>query len=98
MKKRLPAEFISKFPSGTSVAYSIIPVIPTLEEPFRTSVRVTFADSLKVYWGVLIGVGGAGLLVSFLMKGLPLHTAMDEDWGLKDQDGERARMEMHQRP
>lgn len=84
LSKRLPAEFIQQFPSGTSVAYSIVPLIPTLDEPFRTSVRVAFADSLRVYWEVLIGVGAAGLAASLLMKGLPLHAALDKDWGLKE--------------
>lgn len=66
------------------MAYSIIPLIPTLDEPFRTSVRVAFADSLRVYWEVLIGVAAAGLAASLLMKALPLHTSLDKDWGLND--------------
>lgn len=85
LTKKLPAEFIDQFPSGTSVAYSIIPVIPTLEEPFRTTVRVAFAESLRSYWEVLIAVGAAGLAASLLMKALPLHSSLDEDWGLKDE-------------
>ncbi|KAL5513681.1 hypothetical protein ACEPAH_4080 [Sanghuangporus vaninii] len=73
LKKRLPNEFISEFPEGTSVAFSIVPVIQGLEEPFRTQVRVAFADSLRVLWEVLIGIGALGLLSSFLMKGLSLR-------------------------
>lgn len=97
LQKRLPAEFIQQFPGGTSVAYSIIPVIPHLEEPFRTSVRVAFADGLRVFWGVLLAIGGAGLLVSLLMKGLPLHTSLDEDWGLKESEKGPGKIEMTQR-
>lgn len=84
LPRRLPAEFIEQFPEGTSIAYSIIPVISSLDEPFRTRVRMAFADSLRVYWGVLLGVAVVGLFVSFLMKALPLHTSMDKDWGLED--------------
>ncbi|KAL5495946.1 hypothetical protein ACEPAI_1410 [Sanghuangporus weigelae] len=97
LQKRLPAEFLQKFPEGTSVAYSIIPVIPTLEEPFRTSVRVAFADSLRVFWAVLLAIGAAGFLVSLLMKGLPLHASLDEDWGLKESEREPTRIEMSER-
>ncbi|KAL5518322.1 hypothetical protein ACEPAH_4 [Sanghuangporus vaninii] len=97
LQKKLPAEFLAQFPGGTSVAYSIIPVIPTLEEPFRTNVRIAFADSLRVYWEVLLAVGVAGLLVSLLMKGLPLHTSLDKDWGLKESVKENGRIEMSHR-
>lgn len=82
LKSKLPADFIAQFPSGTAIAYSIIPVIPTLEEPFKTNVREAFANSLQLYWQVMIGISGLGLLSSLLMKGLPLHTSMDENWGL----------------
>lgn len=86
LSTRLPASFIQKFPQGTSVAYSIIPIIPTLDEPLRTEVRVAFAEALKRFWWVLFGVGCAGLAASLLMKALPLHTALDEDWGLNEEE------------
>ena len=35
-------------------------------------------------WQVLIGIGGMGLLVSLVMKCLPLHTDVDKNWGLKE--------------
>ncbi|KAJ7053137.1 iron permease [Mycena amicta] len=79
---RLPADFVSKFPGGVAIAYSIIPVIRTLEEPLRTEVRVGFADSLKVVWWTAAGIAGLGLCTSLLMKHYPLHTSVDEKWGL----------------
>ena len=82
--RRLPAEFLSQLPGGVSIAYSVIPVIRDLPEPLKTNVRHAFADSLRVYWQVLIGVSGAGLVTSLLMKGLPLHTKVDENWGLHE--------------
>lgn len=34
-------------------------------------------------WRVMVGVAGAGLAVSLFMKGLPLHTQVDERWGME---------------
>lgn len=87
---RLPNDFVGQFPGGVSIAYSIIPLIPSLEEPFRTEVRNAFAESLVVVWEVMIGVSGLGLLVSILMKGLPLHTEVDKNWGM-DESVEKGR-------
>ncbi|KAJ6515187.1 iron permease [Mycena vitilis] len=36
LHKRLPADFVAKFPGGIEIAYSIIPVIRTLPEPLKT--------------------------------------------------------------
>ncbi|KLO16819.1 iron permease [Schizopora paradoxa] len=79
--KKLPAEFLAQFPSssGTALAYSVIPVIATLDEPLRTTVREAFADSLRVFWFVLLGVGVAGLACALLMEGLPLKATVEED-------------------
>lgn len=84
--KRLPVEFTSQFPSGAALAYSAIPTIPTLEEPLRTEVRQAFAESIRVIWQVLTGISGLGLLCSLPMKGLPLHTQVDENWGLEEEN------------
>jgi hypothetical protein len=84
---RLPAEFIAEFPGGTEIAYSIIPVIRTLEEPLRTQVRIAFAESLQVVWWVMTGTAAFGFLVSLLMKHYQLHTAVDGDWGMEKTQG-----------
>ena len=92
--QRLPAAFIEQFPGGVAIAYSAIPVIPTVPEPLRTEIRTAFADSIIVIWQVMIGVGGLGLLFSLLMKGLPLHTQVDENWGIEDKkSGETSSLE-----
>ncbi|KAJ7250496.1 major facilitator superfamily domain-containing protein [Mycena haematopus] len=78
--KRLPPAFSGQFPGGTPTAYSIIPLIRTLPEPLKGQIQVAFADSLRVVWQVLLGVSGAGLLVSLAMEGLPLHTSVDKKW------------------
>ncbi|GJE88942.1 MFS general substrate transporter [Phanerochaete sordida] len=84
LTKRLPKEFVDSLPGGVSIAYSVIPVIPTLSEPLRTQVRVAFADSIRVLWQVTIGIAGLGALGSLLMEGLPLQTHTDETWGIED--------------
>ncbi|KAJ7050318.1 major facilitator superfamily domain-containing protein, partial [Mycena amicta] len=78
----LPADFVSQFPGGGAIAYSVIPVIRVLEEPLRTQVRVAFADSLRVVWSTAAGIAGLGLCTSLLMKHYPLHTSVDEKWGM----------------
>ena len=77
-----------------SIAYSIIPVIPTLEQPLRSQVEDAFAESLVVVWRVMVGIAALGLLASLLMKGLPLHTQVDESWGMEDKDKDRAGLKL----
>ena len=64
--------------------------MPGLHEPLKTQVRGAFAASLDVLWEVMIGVAGAGLLASMLMKGLPLHTQVDDAWGMEEKGGKPA--------
>lgn len=84
LSKRLPHDFLARFPQGVAIAYSTIPVIADLPEPTRTDVRIAFADSIRVIWQVMIGIASIGLLSTLLMKGLPLHTQVDEKWGLEE--------------
>ncbi|KAJ6472375.1 hypothetical protein C8R47DRAFT_728313 [Mycena vitilis] len=84
LQKRLPAEFLAQFPGGVEIAYAVIPVIRTLDEPLRTEVRVAFADSLKVVWWTTTGVAGLGVLACLSMKHYQLHTAVDNEWGMEE--------------
>ena len=90
--KRLPPDFIAQFPGGVAVAYSAIPVIGHLEEPLRSIVREAFAESVIVIWQVLIGIAGIGFLACAGMKALPLHTQVDERWGLDGETGPSTRL------
>ncbi|KAH9918458.1 iron permease [Fomitopsis serialis] len=85
LQRHLPPTFIAQFPEGTVVAYATIPAIASLPEPLRTEVREAFAASLKVVWEVLLAVGGLGFVSSLFMKAVPLHTAVDDQWGLQQQ-------------
>lgn len=55
--------------------------------------RAAFADGLIVFWEVLVGIVGLGLLASLAMRHHPLHTKTDEDWGMqaagKEPDAEK---------
>ncbi len=73
-----------QFPQGVEIAFATIPIIPTLQQPFKDEVRNTFADALKVVWQVVLGIAIAGFLCSLGMRQLQLHTNIDEDWGRED--------------
>ena len=83
LTQRLPSDFVSQVSGSTSLAYSLIPVIPHLQEPLQSEVREAFASSISVIWKVMIGIASIGLLMCPLMKGLPLHTEMDKRWALE---------------
>lgn len=55
LSKHLPAEFLAQLADGISISYSIVSVIPTLPEPFRSEVQLAFARSINVIWQVMIG-------------------------------------------
>ncbi|KIP07377.1 hypothetical protein PHLGIDRAFT_105716 [Phlebiopsis gigantea 11061_1 CR5-6] len=84
---RLTKEFIAQVPGAGSIAlvYSVIPIIPTLDEPLKREVQDAFAGSIAVIWQVLIGISGLGFLASLAMKGLPLHSNVDERWGMNEE-------------
>jgi hypothetical protein len=82
LQNRLPADLLNLVPDGTELAYAAIPLINGLPEPVRSEVRRAFAESIKVVWYVMAGIAGIGLLASLAMKGLPLHTSVNEEWVL----------------
>ncbi|OSD02317.1 MFS general substrate transporter [Trametes coccinea BRFM310] len=84
LKRRVPPAFLTESAQGSAIAYALIPQVPFLPEPLKREVQDAFAGSLRVLWEVLLGIGAAGLLSSLLMKGLPLHTSLDEDWAMTE--------------
>ncbi|GJE93665.1 MFS general substrate transporter [Phanerochaete sordida] len=91
LTQRLPADFVARVPGGVSLAFALIPLIPGLEEPFRSEVRAAFADSVATIWKVMAGVAGAGLLASFAMRAVPLSRQVDEKWALEERGAEPSR-------
>ncbi|KAF8520691.1 MFS general substrate transporter [Gautieria morchelliformis] len=86
LHRRLPQAFLSKFPQGVAITYSVIPQIRDLPQPLKDEVRQAFIDSLRLIWNVMAGICGLGLLSTLLMKGLPLHATTDEAWALKQKE------------
>ncbi|KAH8102988.1 Mfs1.2 [Cristinia sonorae] len=97
---RLPEEFLIQFLGGAedasssniNLAYSVIPVIRTLHDPLKHQVRVAFADSVAVIWKAMTGVVAIGLLASLLMRDVPMHKYVDENWDIQ-QDQRRVQLE-----
>lgn len=55
------------------------------DEPLRTAVRTSFADSLRLLWQVGLGISCVALLLSLLIKSIALATTGDEEnWGMED--------------
>ncbi|PIL32228.1 MFS general substrate transporter [Ganoderma sinense ZZ0214-1] len=88
LKKHLPPAFAAQFPQGVEIAYALIPIIPTLEDPLRTEVRIAFATSMSVVWKAMLGISAGGLLTTFLLKEIPMHTAKDNRYGLESSDSD----------
>ncbi|KAJ7347852.1 iron permease [Mycena albidolilacea] len=86
LKKNLPPTFVAQFPPGFEIAYAAIPVIRQLEPPLRNEVRAAFADSMAVIWQTMIGIAGLGLLLSLLMKEVPMGTTVDKTYTLKEKE------------
>ncbi|KAI0051607.1 MFS general substrate transporter [Auriscalpium vulgare] len=84
LKHNLPADYLKLFPHGAEIAFSAIPTIAELQQPLKDEVRKAFADALQVVWEVLIAVSALGLLISGMMKHLPLHTSVDSAWGRQE--------------
>ncbi|KAI9066150.1 MFS multidrug transporter [Trametes sanguinea] len=85
LKRRLPAAFLQQFPDGVEIAYAVIPLIPNLEEPLRSEVRVAFADSMATIWKALAAISAAGFVSTFLLREVPMQMYTDEKFGLEGQ-------------
>ncbi|KAI0791720.1 Mfs1.2 [Abortiporus biennis] len=83
--KKLSPEVLSMFPGGANGVYFSIPILSSIPDPVRTEVRTAFAEGISLLWKVLSGISGIGLLSCILMKGLPLHTEVDENWGIEQE-------------
>ncbi|KAJ7745274.1 hypothetical protein B0H16DRAFT_1856145 [Mycena metata] len=91
LRKNLPLAFT--FRPGVEIAYTAIPLIKELEGPLQTDVESAFAQSMVVIWQTMIGISGFGLLLSLLMKEMPMGTTVDENYALKEVAVEGARKE-----
>ncbi|KAJ3556504.1 hypothetical protein NM688_g1993 [Phlebia brevispora] len=90
LSQKLPAQFLAQFPGGAEIAFSVIPTIAMLPEPLKREVQDIFASGISRIWYVMAGVSAAGFVVSLFMKGLPLHTEVDDKWGMSEEKPEKA--------
>ncbi|KAK7061333.1 MFS domain-containing protein [Favolaschia claudopus] len=86
LKKKLPAEFIGRFPEGFEIAYAAIPIIKQLDESLKKQVQAAFAQSIAVIWQAMIGIAGLGLLFSLLMAEVPMANTVDEKYALEEKE------------
>ncbi len=85
LQTRLPQGIQDSLPGINSIAYAIVPLITSLEDPDNDIVRKAFARSLVTLWRMVIAVGGVGLLASLPMRGLlPLDMQTDERYALQE--------------
>ncbi|KAI0791749.1 iron permease [Abortiporus biennis] len=84
--KKLSPEILSNFPGGASGVFSSIPIIAMLPTEAQIQVKVAFAEATSVIWETMAGIAGLGFLISLIMKGLPLHTGVDDRWGVEEQE------------
>lgn len=85
--KHLPSAFLDQYGSAAEVA---VPFINDLAEPLRGQVREAFSKSLQMLWYVSIGLSAASLLITLVMKSLPLTSESDDKWGMEDKVKQKA--------
>ncbi|KAH8102976.1 Mfs1.2 [Cristinia sonorae] len=90
LAKCLPAEFLQQVlnngradSSNGNLAFSVIPLIRKLDDPLRHEVRVAFGKAVRVIWKTMTGIVAIGLLASLMMKDVPMHRYVDENWDLE---------------
>jgi hypothetical protein len=91
LEARTPQDILADIPGSASksLEFALITTLNNLPPPVRNTLRAAFADSLRTVWIVFLGVAVAGLISSLFMRGLQLHTAVDEKWALRQEDQSR---------
>ena len=84
LQKRLPNDIMSQLPTDTSIVYSIVQYIPTLDETAKQQIINDFAASMKTFWYVMVALAGLGFGVSLFTKALPLHTHVDRRYSMRN--------------
>ncbi|KAJ6506277.1 iron permease [Mycena vitilis] len=87
LQTKLPSAFTAQFRPGVEIAYAAIPAIKKLDAPLRREVEKAFAESMAVIWQTMLGISVLGLLLSMLMKEVPMGTAVDEHYALREEGG-----------
>ncbi len=86
--KNLPQQLLAQFSLQADVVFDVIPLLHELEEPLLGEVRAAFASGMQLIWQVMAGISGLGLLISFFMRHMSLHTSVDSNWGTVEEQGQ----------
>lgn len=86
----LPDQYVSLAAGGIEKVYALIPEIPGLPQPLKSEVQYAFGESLRPIWYAWTGISFLGLLSSLLMRDVPLHNYVDEQWMLEDRAREKS--------
>lgn len=89
LQDNLPQEVQSLSIDPHNLAYGLVSSVRYMEEPLKSRVQIAFAASTQKIWLALLVMSAAGLLVSLAMRALPLHTTVDEKWGVDGSDPSR---------
>ncbi|KAL4262097.1 MFS transporter superfamily protein [Pleurotus pulmonarius] len=85
LSSRLPDGLENVAGTNPELIYALIPAIRGLSGPLQSDVRRIFAEGLALIWRIMIAFCAVGFLTCLLMREVPMRTALDEAWGLKDQ-------------
>nr|AAF01426.1 Mfs1.1 [Coprinopsis cinerea] len=86
LKKYLPDQYVQFAAGGIEKVYALIPEIPALPAPLKQEVQYAFGESIRPIWYTLAGIGFLGLVSSALMRDIPLHNYVDEQWKLEEKN------------
>ncbi|KAL0947702.1 hypothetical protein HGRIS_013788 [Hohenbuehelia grisea] len=85
LSTRLPPGLQDAAGTNPELIYALIPEIRRLSGRLQFDTRQLFAEGLVTVWRVMIGLSVVGLLTCTIMQEVPMRTALDEAWGLKDE-------------
>lgn len=79
----LPDRFVTVAAGGIEKVYALIPEIRGLPQPLKAEVQYAFGESLRPIWFSMAGISFMGFLSSLMMRDIPLHNYVDEQWMLE---------------
>ncbi|KAJ7581827.1 MFS general substrate transporter [Mycena floridula] len=83
LTRRLPPSLIDGL-SSDALAYTLIPLIPTLAEPMKSQVKDAFFQSIRLVWIAMEALCALGFFSFFVMKDVPLRNTVDKKWGISE--------------
>lgn len=81
--------------TGAEIAFAIIPVINTFEEPLKTQIKEAFAPSMSTIWKTMIGISKTKLITLISINKVPMNAHTDErySWEVNTREEKRGKDE-----